>query len=479
MESLEYQLVKKQEFEYIKEKYLDPLSNNKELNERCNDTGSDRERIDGEFQRDYTRILYSSSFRRLQGKMQLLGIKQDQFFRNRLTHSLEVAQIARSIANRIGYSIEESYIVEAGSLAHDIGNPPYGHAGERFLNQLAKEFGGFEGNAQTLRILTTVEQKRPNFQGLNLTYRTLFSVIKYNNRFNKDLIGKEFNKQKFLYEEDRDFINKISEKFGIHARTLDVQIVDLADEIAYAAHDLEDGLRQSLFTADEIILEFDNLCREEKEYDGKLTNKLEEMIFDSKKKAGLDNSYGVTKKFFMDSSQYSKLFRKEVASRVINTLIKDIGLVKVSDEKKRRTGTVNDEELGFLKYSKLASGLKRTTYNCINHNDEVYIYEEKGCKIIQFLYEFYSNEKNYHYLPPEYRAEFRAKQYRLKNDENLQKRLIIDYISGMMDTYAETSYEKLKKINNYFSIQDYCPVIKTSISEAACASEKTIAGQNE
>ena len=92
-------------------------------------------------------FMYASSFRRLQGKMQLLGIKPDQFFRNRLTHSLEVAQIARSIAYELGYSQEESFVVEAGALAHDIGNPPFGHSGERKLHELFEHAGGFEGNA--------------------------------------------------------------------------------------------------------------------------------------------------------------------------------------------------------------------------------------------------------------------------------------------------------------------------------------------
>lgn len=98
------------------------------------------------------------------GKMQLLGIKPDQFFRNRLTHSLEVAQIARSIAYELGYSQEESFVVEAGALAHDIGNPPFGHSGERKLHELFEHAGGFEGNAQTLRILTSVEKKRKIFK---------------------------------------------------------------------------------------------------------------------------------------------------------------------------------------------------------------------------------------------------------------------------------------------------------------------------
>lgn len=159
----------------IRKKYLDPLEQNEQLQNRYYDEKSKRKRLDGEFQRDYTRILYSSAFRRLQGKMQLFAIQSDQFIRNRLTHSLEVAQIARSIATEIGYT-NDIYVVEACALAHDIGNPPFGHAGERHLNKICNDndIGGFEGNAQTFRILTTVEQKRSEFQGLNLTYRTLF-----------------------------------------------------------------------------------------------------------------------------------------------------------------------------------------------------------------------------------------------------------------------------------------------------------------
>lgn len=161
-----------QQADEIRTKFLAPVSQNESLQKRQHEEGN-RPRFDGEYQRDYTRILYASSFRRLQGKMQLFAVQSDQFIRNRLTHSLEVAQIARSIAMEIGYDRDEIYVVEAAALAHDIGNPPFGHAGERYLDKLAKKVGGFEGNAQTFRILTTVEQKRADFQGLNLTYRTL------------------------------------------------------------------------------------------------------------------------------------------------------------------------------------------------------------------------------------------------------------------------------------------------------------------
>lgn len=122
----------------IQELFLQPLRENDEIRDRLYEENN-RHRFDGEYQRDFTRVLYSSSFRRLQGKMQLFAVQSDQFIRNRLTHSLEVAQIARSIAMEVGYRQDEIYVVEAAALAHDIGNPPFGHAGERYLNGLAKQ----------------------------------------------------------------------------------------------------------------------------------------------------------------------------------------------------------------------------------------------------------------------------------------------------------------------------------------------------
>ena len=421
----------------IKKTFLEPLTNNTVLKERFYDE-TNRERADGEYQRDYTRILYASSFRRLQGKMQLFAVQSDQFIRNRLTHSLEVAQIAKSIATEIGYNQDEIYIVEAGALAHDIGNPPFGHAGERFLNELAKEFGGFEGNAQTFRILTTVEQKRADFQGLNLTYRTLLGVLKYYNKYNGQLSELSFSKQKFIYDRDYNLVKNIVEKSGVELRTLDVQIVDLADEIAYAAHDLEDGLRLGSFTLDDIFHEF---CKDIS--DEKSREELANIIEESKEKAGFKNKK-------ISSSEFSKLYRKEVTSRVIHTLINDIGIVDLNEEEMKKKSTSRKKEIGFVTYSKLASGLKKTTYECITNNDEVYAYEQDGNEMLKELFKFYKD--NPRYLPPEYRAENIINQYEEQYREEgadsgvkqaFQERLIIDYISGMMDEYVKTSYNRL------------------------------------
>lgn len=414
----------------IFECYLKPLRDCEKLNFRRYPEKT-RDRPDGEYQRDYTRIIYSSSFRRLQGKMQLLGLKPDQFFRNRLTHSLEVAQIASSIAYDIGYEPDERYIVEAGALAHDIGNPPFGHAGERCLCTLSKNIGGFEGNAQTLRILTTVEKKRPNFQGLNLTNRTLLSVVKYYNKFNSKLEGDELTRQKFIYDDDYNYIESLLNSLGITPRTLDVQIVDLADEIAYAAHDLEDGLRQRIFDIDEILHDYKSCYGESESY-----IKLFEIVENSRKQAMFGKKH-------IDSTEFTKLFRKEISSAIINTLIHDITLVPAT--KTQKTKSINKKELGFGIYSELAEGLKNITFKCINHNDEVYLYEHNGRNILRTLYRLYTLAPAY--LPPEYRAQHVMEQYRLDCDEKaLQKRLVIDYISGMMDSYSISEYKKFKEI---------------------------------
>ncbi len=412
-------------FNKIKKDYLNTL--HMQLMDNQVHEENNRPRTDGQFQRDFARIMYSSSFRRLQGKMQLIGIQNDQFFRNRLTHSLEVAQIARSIAGMLGYDSGESYVVEAGALAHDLGNPPFGHAGERCLNNIYKEIGGFEGNAQTLRILTNIERKRPDFRGLNLTYRTLLSVVKYFKQFDKT----NEDKQKFIYGDDYELLSSAIQESGIIVRTLDVQIVDIADEIAYAAHDLEDGLRINAFTVEEILHDYQAKFRNSAGY-----MKLTELVDNARTNAG----YG---KASIESTQYSKLFRQELASSLINMALKDIGLISVNEAKKIKTGTQQFEELGFCECGEIIHGLKDIVFKCINHNDDVYHYEQEGKKALYTLARHF--QENILYLPPEYRAKELMKQYpdlKKDNEDILQGRLTCDYIAGMMDSYAIKQYER-------------------------------------
>ncbi len=408
--------------DYVKE-FLNSADTYSPLGSRVykESTGKDRNR--NPFHRDYARIMYSPSFRRLQGKMQLLGVKSDQFFRNRLTHSLEVSQIARTIAYGLEYTIEDSYVIEACSLAHDIGNPPFGHFGEKILNKIAHDIGGFEGNAQTLRLLTKLEKKMPNIPGLNLSLRTLLGVTKY---FKKN----EGKNQKFIYDEEYSLLEKQIDYTNIKIRTVDVQIIDIADEIAYAAHDLEDALSMKLFTIEELIYEFELLAKKNTSYQFAY-KKIKSLINKSMVAAKQGNRFNL-------SEEYAFLFRKELTSSIVNTLISDIDLIEVTSTMKEKTGTSFENEIGLKELSFLAKGLKDITFRCINRTNIIQIYEKQGEKVIKGLYEAFSND-NFNnsgaFLPVEYRH--------IGSDCAEKKRLIIDYLAGMMDYFAISTYEKL------------------------------------
>ena len=188
------------------------------------------------WQRDRDRIIHSSAFRKLQYKTQVFVNHEGDFFRTRLTHSLEVAQIARSLAREL--SVDED-LTEALALAHDLGHPPFGHAGEDGLNIGMKPYGGFNHNAQALRIVTLLESRYAAFDGLNLTWETLEGLAKHNGPLSKP--------PPYIAEYDARHKLDLSTQPGVEA-----QIAAAADDIAYHSHDLDDGMRAGLFGPDEI-----------------------------------------------------------------------------------------------------------------------------------------------------------------------------------------------------------------------------------
>ena len=404
--------------------------------------------------RDYARVIYSTSFRRQQGKMQLFEVNSKAFHRNRLTHSFEVSQISHGIVDELKEKVKKeietksadtntkeyiqyeknmeenfskmSVVVETGSLIHDVGNPPFGHHGERVLNKLAP-YVGFEGNAQGIRVLRKIEKKSPQYNGLNLTYRTLAAIIKYFVPYGKD-------KKKFLYKDDYNDLSKkiknVLDKDSLPFRTIDVQIVDLADEIAYCAHDLEDALASNYFTIDEFIFKLENLKDNELDVNSKKAFKT--WVEKAKSFAEKKGDKG------LQTEDYDFYFRRELISIIVNQLIEDIGIVEVGRKFKDKTGTKNKEELGFKNYKSLAEALKKTIFDCVTGSDNIMLYEKVGTKVLTRLFELFMNEeynKDGMLMPVEYRWD--------NNTRKKEKtRKVLDYISGMMDTYAIEVYIK-------------------------------------
>ena len=185
-----------------------------------------------EFQRDRDRIIHSAAFRRLEYKTQVFVNHEGDLFRTRLTHSIEVAQIGRSVARNLGLNED---LVEAVSLAHDLGHTPFGHAGQDALNECMKEYGGFEHNLQSLRVVDLLEQRYGAFEGLNLCFETREGILKHCSLKNAEKLG------------------AVGERFLQNKRpTMEAQLANLADEIAYNNHDVDDGLRSALISVEQL-----------------------------------------------------------------------------------------------------------------------------------------------------------------------------------------------------------------------------------
>ncbi len=195
------------------------------------------------FERDRDRIVHASAFRRLKGKTQVFVAHEGDHYRTRLTHSLEVAQIARATARRMGLDDD---LAECLGIAHDLGHPPFGHTGEDELDACMENYGGFDHNAQTLRVLTKLERKYPTFDGLNLTWETLEGVVKHNGpliRFGATMNDLPVAIQEYVAQHDLELDSWPG---------LEAQVAAHADDIAYNNHDIDDGLRAGLFTLAEL-----------------------------------------------------------------------------------------------------------------------------------------------------------------------------------------------------------------------------------
>ena len=348
-----------------------------------------------EFQRDRDRIIHCSAFRRLEYKTQVFVNHEGDMFRTRLTHSIEVAQIGRTIARALNVNEDLS---EAICLAHDLGHTPFGHAGQDALNNCMKNFGGFEHNLQSLRIVDVLEERYPNFPGLNLTYETREGILKHcskNNALDLGELGERFIKN--------------------YKPSLEAQIANIADEIAYNNHDVDDGLRANL-------LDINSLNQSE--------------LFE-------ENFKEVVKKW---KSLSKRQIRHEVVRRMINQIVCDLienSKRLIQDYNLKDVNAVRESKQSLIKMSKISekkhNDLKRILRKELYEHEQVKRMTLQAKKTIQTLFDTYM--KNPEFLTNKLHEKIKTNiksKYEKKN-----ARIVADYIAGMTDRFALSEYKRI------------------------------------
>ncbi len=337
------------------------------------------------YQRDRDRIIHSAAFRRLEYKTQVFVNHEGDYYRTRLTHTLEVSQIARTIANTLRLNVD---LVEAIALAHDLGHTPFGHSGEEALAELMKDYGGFNHNFQSLRVVDVLEEKYPEFPGLNLSWETREGVAKHSTKF--------------------DFKTLIAGMEPDKLPTLETQVVDIADEIAYDNHDLDDGLASGLINEEGL----DRIA-----------------IWDTIKRQ-------INKKY---NNLKPQMLRYQIIKSLIDIQVTD--LIAESSRKLKDLNPKSSQEIRGLDFKVISFSdnmLSRITplrefllENLYNHY-RVRRMANKAKRFIKELFEVYLDKPEQ--IDPAY-------QNRIKLEE--PRRVICDYIASMTDRYALDEYKKL------------------------------------
>ena len=343
-----------------------------------------------EFQRDRDRIIHSTAFRRLEYKTQVFVNHEGDLFRTRLTHSLEVAQIARSVARRL--RLDED-LTEAIALAHDLGHTPFGHTGQDALNACMKPWGGFEHNLQSLRVVDVLEQRYATFDGLNLTFETREGILKHCSVKNARRLG------------------DVGERFITKRRpSLEAQLANVADEIAYNNHDVDDGLRSGLVTLEQL-----SEVRLFKRH-------MEQVLAAHPRLAG-------------------RRLVHETVRRMIDTLVTDLIDTSEANIRRHAPGSVDEVRAAppLIAFSAAINTeqleLKRFLHDNLYRHYRVARMSRKARQITTQLFEAFAAEPRL--LPPEF-------QLRAAED---QPRAIADYIAGMTDRYAILEHRRLFSID--------------------------------
>jgi dGTPase len=344
-----------------------------------------------EFQRDRDRIIHSTAFRRLEYKTQVFVNHEGDLFRTRLTHSIEVAQIARSIARNLNLNED---LVEAISLAHDLGHTPFGHAGQEALNACMSQFGGFEHNLQSLRVVDELEEHYGAFDGLNLMFETREGILKHCSLENARKLG------------------DIGVRFVQRRQpTLEAQVANLADEIAYNNHDIDDGLRSGLLSSEQ----------------------LEEVDLYARHHAQAKAVYPGIR---------GRRAIHETIRRMINTLV--IDLIKASEARIHEASPKSVDEVRsappLVAFSEAmnaeAALLKRFLRENLYQHYRVKRMTSKAQRIIRELFAAFMSEPRL--LPPDYQVASGS-----GDEEPSQARKVADYIAGMTDRYAMREHRRL------------------------------------
>ena len=345
------------------------------------------------FERDRDRIIHSSNFRKLKHKTQVFIESDSDYYRTRLTHSLEVAQISRSLCRAMSFNEDLGEVV---SLAHDLGHPPFGHIGENALNYSMTDHGGFNHNDQTLRVITKLEKRHPNFSGLNLTWESLEGIVKHNGIITNKIPYHISNYNK---------LHDLQLNFNPH---LESQIASISDDIAYNNHDVEDALRAKLINIDSL----------------KELNYFNEIIkFIKEEYDNIDES--------LITYQMLRMSISNMVNDIINNSklnLKNNNIKKIDDVFKSNEFLISMSEK-MLENSKI---IKEFLFlNVYNHPDLQQKRNEVE-KIIIKLFEFFIN--NFDSLPSDW----------LLEEKNESKhRIICDYISGMTDRFATNLYKSI------------------------------------
>ncbi len=337
------------------------------------------------FQRDRDRIIHSTAFRRLEYKTQVFVNHEGDYYRTRLTHSIEAGQITRTLCRVLGLNED---VGEAVALSHDLGHTPFGHAGERVLNKLMEPYGGFEHNAQSLRIVDVLEERYPEFRGLNLSWEVREGIVKHSSEYDRPLV------QQFAP--------------GVQP-VLEAQIVDFADEIAYNSHDIDDGLKSEML--------------EERD--------LADVALWAEARDEVRRAHG---------NASESIQRYQTVRRIIDALVTDMITAILGRVEEHRVRTLADVRACPVRLAGLSPAmaeknraLKRVLLDRLYRHHRVIRMTMKAQRVMTELFRTYMEEP--HQMPPHVTR-------RIDVDDP-QPRVVADYIAGMTDRFAFDEYRKL------------------------------------